>query len=151
MNSWILGIVGVAFLGVMLEVVIPEGKTNVFIKSIFSLMFIFVVMSPIINLVKSSNIDISGIFGQYDDDYYEHSSLEIKSKIENQLKQNGIEGVFVEIDGYMSNNDLVINRLYVNLSNMVINERDEHIDKYKLITGLIMEVVKVSEENIVYG
>ena len=152
MTGWILGIVGVVFLGVMVEIITPNGKTNLFIKSIFALVFMYVVMSPVLKLVKTSGLEFSEIFGKQEtDEYLEQLILENKFKIENYLKENEIEGVSVEIEGYSTANDFIIDKVYVNLSNLVINEKYKHINKYKLITGLIMEVVNVSEDNIVYG
>lgn len=151
MNGWILGIVGVVFLGIMIEIIAPDGKTNTFIKSIFSLVFICVVMSPILNLVKQSGIDVSGLINSGENDFEEQLKIDTKLKIENYLFEHGIEGVEIEIDACSTINDIIINKIYVNLSNSVIIKNEEHIDKYKLITGLIMEVIDVSEENIVYG
>ena len=152
MNSWLLGIIGVVFLGVMLEAVLPEGRTNAFIKSIFIILFIYVVMNPIIKLIKNNDlIDFSQVFSVKQDEYLEQLKLELKYKIENHLYTNGVEGVYVEIEGNVVNNDIKINKINVNISNIVINKQDEHIDKYKLITGLIMDIVKVDKESIVYG
>ena len=133
-----------------MEVVVPEGKTNTFIRSIFAIVFLYVIMSPILSLVKSSGLDMSGLLSN-DIDYSEHLVVETKYKIEQHLFENGVEGVNIEIDGVSTHNDFKIYKIYVNLSNLVILKNEEHIDKYKLITELIMGVVDVSEEDIVYG
>jgi stage III sporulation protein AF len=151
MNSWILGIVGIVFLGVMIEIIMPNGKINLFIKSIFVLVFMYVLMNPILKLVKATGLDVSKIFITEGDDYLQHLKQEGKLKIENYLFKNGVIGVVVEVDGYSTSNDFIVNKIQVNISNLVINENVTHINKYKLITGLIMEVINVSEENIVYG
>ena len=153
MNGWILSIIGVVFLSVMLEIIIPDGKTNNFIKCMFALMFMFVVVSPIINLVKNSDvIDFSGMFSaSTQDDLTEQSLLEMRFQIENHLSKNGVKGVQVEVMGYSTKNYTKIEQIKVDLSNLVILEKDEHINKYKLITKLIKEKVEINEENIVYG
>ncbi len=153
MNAWVLGIVGVVFLGVMVEIVVPNGKTNVFIKSIFAIVFMYVVVSPILKLVKNNDlIDLKTIFNvQSDDEELEQRTFELKCQIENHLNNNGVEGVEVTVAGHSTNDDIIIDEISVNIANLVINKKDEHIDKYRLITGLIMEVVNIDEERIVYG
>lgn len=153
MSGWVLGIVGVVFLGVMVETIVPNGKTNVFIKSIFAIVFMYVVASPILKFVKNNDlIDLSAIFNVSDkDDELEQKLFEIKCQIENHLSDGGVEGVEVEVLGYSTNDDIIIEEISVNIANLVINKKDEHIDKYRLITDLIMEVVNVQEEKIVYG
>ena len=151
MGGWILGIVGVVFLGVMFDIIMPNGKTNLFIKSIFVLVFMYVLMNPILKLVKATGLDVSKIFIAEEDERLQHLKQESKLKIENYLCEKGVDGVIVEVDGYSTSNDFIINKIQVNISNLVINENVTHINKYKLITGLIMEVVNVSEEDVVYG
>lgn len=150
MNAWVLGIIGVVFLGVMVDIVTPDGKTNAFIKSIFAIVFMYIVISPILQLVNDSGIDVSKIFVQIDEDV-EHIKFENKCKIENYLFDKGIEGVIVEVDGYSTSNDFILDKIYVNIDNLVINKNVEHINEYKLITSMIMEIVEVSEEDIIYG
>jgi len=152
MDGWILSIIGMVFLGVIFEIIVPEGKTNNFIKSIFTIIFMFVVISPILKLVKKQElIDFPSFFNYSQDEKTEQSLLELKIQIENYLATNGIEGVLIELSGYLSKNDLKIEKVYVDLSNSVIMEKYEHIDKYKLITMLIKEKVEIDEENVIYG
>lgn len=56
MTSWLLSIVGVVFLGVMIDVIAPSGKTNSIIKTMFAIMLIYVVLSPIIKLIGSDEL-----------------------------------------------------------------------------------------------
>ena len=153
MKGWILSIVGMVLIGVIFEIIVPDGKTNSFIKSIFAIFFMFVVVSPIINLVKNSDaIDFSTIFSSASqNELTEQSLMELKFQIENHLSNNGVSGVEVEVMGYSTLDDTIIEQIYVNLSNLVILKKDEHIDKYKLITTLIKEKVEIDEGKIVYG
>ena len=50
MTSWLLGIIGVIFLGVLLDIMYPNGKTNVFCKGVFGLFAVVVLITPIIKL-----------------------------------------------------------------------------------------------------
>ncbi|MBQ2714260.1 MAG: stage III sporulation protein AF [Clostridia bacterium] len=46
-NEWILKIIGIGAIGVLLDVLMPEGDTNKYIKSVFALITVFVVVSPL--------------------------------------------------------------------------------------------------------
>ena len=152
MRAWILSIIGVVFIGIMLEVISPEGKTNAFIKSIFAIVFMYVVITPIINLIKNQDkIDFSNIIQTEHNDYSEQTLTEIKLKIETHLASNGFNGVEVEVVGVSTEEYTKVQKVQVDLSNLVLNSGDEHINKYKLITELIMSVVDIDKENIVYG
>jgi len=82
MKAWILSIVGIMFIGVIIEIIMPEGKTNTFIKSMFAIVFMYVVMSPIINLIKDANfIDFNEIFNMGNEeivDEWEELHIDIK-------------------------------------------------------------------------
>lgn len=59
--SWLLGLVGIAVLSVLVDILLPEGQTNKFIKGIFSLLVVFVLISPLAKL-KNADFDYSEIF-----------------------------------------------------------------------------------------
>lgn len=63
MTAWLLSIVGVVFLGVMIDVIAPTGKMNGIIKTMFAIILIYVVMTPIIKLLKSGDISDFVILG----------------------------------------------------------------------------------------
>ena len=153
MTAWIFSIIGIIFLGVMLEIVIPDGKTNSFIKSIYSIILMFVIVNPIIKIFNKDTLDLSSIniVENNQDIITEQKLTEIKFLIERHLLDNGIMGVDVEVKGYSTNKDIIISEINVDISNIGILEKDEHINKYKLITMLIKEKVEVDEKNIIYG
>ena len=52
MKGWIVSIVCVIVLGILLEIVLPKGKMAKYVKGTFSLLVIFVVVSPLPKLVR---------------------------------------------------------------------------------------------------
>lgn len=52
-NAWIISIVGVICLGILLEIVLPEGQTGKYVKGAFSLLVVFVVAAPLPTLFGS--------------------------------------------------------------------------------------------------
>ena len=49
MKAWLLSIVGVVFLGVLFDLLYPNGRTNTLCKSIFGIFAVFVMIGPIFN------------------------------------------------------------------------------------------------------
>ena len=152
MSKWLLSIVGVIFLGVMMDLLYPSGKTNKLCKSIFGLIAVFVIISPIFSL------DIDGAFANLStnirldkglidarDDYFVRV-------ITTRLKESGIDNVIVEIDGKIDNNDYMINNVYVDITNLVLTDKLANINKYEVIASCVAEVTGINKEQVVvYG
>ena len=87
MSGWLIGIVGVVSLGVLIEVLLPEGENSKYIRGIFSIIVIFVIISPLPKLAKGDYI--KGFVSQtenvsIDDGYYES----VKENMQNRIKDN---------------------------------------------------------------
>ena len=52
-SIYLLSIVGVVFLLVVVELVLPDSKISKYIKSIFSIFIVVVIITPIVKLVKN--------------------------------------------------------------------------------------------------
>lgn len=100
MGAWLLKITGVITLSTLSSLLIPNGQTKKYVKGIFALITLFVLVSPLPKLLKS---DFSGFPNAFDT----ASELEIdetflygvatnayktqERNIEKFLKENGIE------------------------------------------------------------
>lgn len=100
MGAWLLKITGVIALSALSSLLIPNGQTKKYVKGIFALITLFVLVSPLPKLLKS---DFSGFPNAFDT----ASELEIdetflygvatnayktqERNIEKFLKENGIE------------------------------------------------------------
>ena len=153
--SYIISIIGVVFLGVMIDVIAPEGKMNNFIKSIFAVFLLFVMVCPIVDFFTNNRL--SGFFNtklNVDEEYLEQTSeLRIDNYellIVSELEKKGIYGVKVEIEGKIVGENKNIKKVMVDTSNLVLTNADEHINKYKVITELIYDILKVKSEVIIY-
>ncbi len=52
-SEWIIRIVGLGALGVLLDVVLPDGETNKYIKGIFGIITVFVLFYPLPKLINA--------------------------------------------------------------------------------------------------
>ncbi|MDE6967403.1 MAG: stage III sporulation protein AF, partial [Clostridia bacterium] len=63
MNGWLLSIVGVVALGVLLEILLSDGQTSKYIKGVFSLAVVLVLVAPLPKFLNK-NFDINDFFGE---------------------------------------------------------------------------------------
>lgn len=103
MTGWILGIVGVVVVGVLIDVLMPEGESNKYVKGVYALIVVLVIASPVVKFLKS-DVD----FSKYFDSAFETDSAFVESvnddrkqadedKIANTLKLRGYENAQVVI------------------------------------------------------
>lgn len=96
MSEWIISIVGVIMLGVLLEIVLPEGKTAKYVRGAFSLLVVFAIAAPLPGLFKKK-WDVSVDPGAFtvDEAYvagaYEDYSNRLSMALEKFLSEKGIE------------------------------------------------------------
>ena len=130
-SSWILSIAGIICLSVLLELVLPDGQLNKYVKNIFSFVIIWVVIFPIPSLLKNVTID-QNIFVQEEillqEDYLNKIENEKKENlkvcIENEFVKNGYNGVLISTKPNKKNDQIA---MFVDLSNLVIS--DEKVNK----------------------
>ena len=151
MTNWVIGIVGVVFLGLLLDMVYPNGKTNKLCRSIFGLIALAVIIKPIFNM------DIHFQKNNYIDGFLENSLNDskiniLKNEIESGLLLKGLDGVFVEIESKIEDNKFLIENVTIDISNAVLLKNFENINKYEVIINEVKKVVDIDEEVIViYG
>lgn len=63
MNAWLLSIVGVVALGVLLEILLADGHTAKYIKGVFALAVVLVLVSPLPQFFNK-DFDIGKFFGE---------------------------------------------------------------------------------------
>jgi stage III sporulation protein AF len=157
MSAYILGVVGVVFLGVLVDVVMPEGEMNKYIKGMFGIVALFVIVSPVQKLFDK-DFNIEDVFydataTQIDTDFLEATNKQIKTQLENtlivKLSNSGFDEVVVEIECNLSETEFKVEKVYVDISNMVINQNMAHINKYVEIKNIVTEFLNVEESDVI--
>lgn len=154
MSAWLISIVGIIFLGVMIDILYPNGRTNAFCKSIFGVFSVFVLINPILKFDVNKIKNIGNQFVNEELLMNLNSSQEesFRLKVEGLLKSNNIEGVDVEIRGKSENNGFEIENIYIDLSELVLTKNVTNINKYEVITNIILESIDIDPGRIVvYG
>lgn len=157
MSCYLLTLLGVILLGVLVDVILPSGSTSKYISGIFAIFVVFVIVSPLLSFIKK---------GYNLKDYFSSEQIELDDKllanfnkskfsklekdIEQELAEKGYEGVSISITLINEGQDLKIENIQVDITKLVINTKDENINKYVYIRQVIMSKVAVSEEVIVF-
>ena len=152
MQSYILSIITSILLVSVCSIILPEGKMGKYIKSIFSLIIIIVMINPLLNYFNSNNfteLSLNNSVEYYNDenylDYVFNKKIENTTKnVENVLFQQKIDSS-VEIIYEILDYDIVVKKVNVILQNDSISKEDEHI----IITAIKQTVAKclnISEE-----
>lgn len=160
LSNWILSIAGIICVSVIVELILPDGQMNRYIKGIFSFIIILVVIMPIPKLLNR-DFDFSNIFDnsgyEINSDYLYQVNLDkmnsVKNEIEKQIEKRGYLNVVVSINCDIFDNNMQYKSIFVDLSDLVISGQAEHnnISKIKKdISSIIMAIIDIDEEAILY-
>lgn len=149
-DAWIISIVGVICLGILLEIVLPEGQTGKYVKGAFSLLVVFVVAAPLPTLfggLKDWKPVYSGIAP--DDSFIAESAEifaeEMAAELRDELALKGYETEVKVVvkDGSLSKTERIEIILY--LSVLDKEEENKHIST---VRGTAAEKLSVAENKI---
>jgi len=160
-STWILSISGVVLLGVLVDVILPEGQTNKYLKSIFAFLIIFTIISPLPKLLNSDVsvydfLDTEEVF--IDTTFISQVNVQklnaIKTDIKNELESKGYSGIYINITADIYTENMQIDRIYADLTNLVIDKNIANINsnKYEVVIKIISKLTSIKEDKItVYG
>ena len=160
-SNWILSITGIVCLSVITELILPAGKLTKYIKGVFSFIMVLVIILPLPKLL-GREINISNIFSfdntyQIDSDYIYQLNLNkldsLQKDICNKAEEQGYLNVKVYIDADITNSNMKIEKINVDLTNLIITENSEHKDIQKIkkhISQIIYSLTNTDQELILY-
>lgn len=156
LSVYLLSIVGVVLISVIIELILPTGQVTKYIKGIMSLVVIFVISSPLPNLISNgfylSNItETSTNFDESLLDTIKSQQISLlKSNLEKGLEEKGLGGVNIDIWGDMQNGELKIQTIFVDLKNLVISSDNPHINKYEAVEDFLLKQTGVTSNQVVF-
>ena len=138
MGAWILSIAGVICLGILLEIVLPEGKTAKYVKGAFSLLVVIAIVAPLPKLINSDfdiNVDADIPSWSQSDDYTTTYYSAFEEKVQNALLQEGCESkVKIEVSSG------VIVKVEVTVYDLILDGKD--------IVRITAKTLGVSEDKV---
>lgn len=150
LDAWIIGIVGVICLGVLLEILLPEGQTGKYVKGAFSLMVVFVIVAPLPSVAKALE-NWQPTYGDMavDEDFLEETTEYGEERaaraLESALNAKGYvsEVKVVIMSGSLSEFDEIV--VTVRLPVLAEEETNKHISD---IVGTAVEVLDVDADRV---
>lgn len=156
MGEWLLGIVGIICLGLLLEIVLPDGQTTKYVRGAFSLLVIFAVISPLPKLFGGEvDFALDKVDYSLDNEFLSKTSYEYKTSLETNLEK------LLQGEGYDTTVNIVIKKgsvkdvevvsVKIHFSGISDQEMNTHISKVQEIvakcTGVTKSKIVVGVEN----
>lgn len=155
MKAYIISILGITLCGVLIEIILPAGQTSKYIKSIYAIFVVAVILNPVINFFsKTNNVDLNYNNFEISDKLLNYISTQkveaAKQSIIAELNQNGASNIDLNLNFTHENNELVYKSCVVNLKNLVYQPADKHISKYELIIKVVKQHTNLTDEVIIF-
>ncbi|MBQ0017323.1 MAG: stage III sporulation protein AF [Clostridiales bacterium] len=159
MTGYLISVIGVVILGVLVDIVLPSGQMNKYVKSMFGFFTVIVLISPLPKLLNS-NFDLSNLFYnsqsiQVDSDFLIATNKKITRELESNVvvscKNAGFDNIECKIESILEENRLKIIKVNMDLKKMVISQTKPHINKYAEIVQAVKQIVNVEEEQIIFN
>lgn len=158
LNSWLLSIVGVVLIGILIDVILPTGQISKYIKGIFGIISVFIIISPLPKLINKNftieNIIDENKFYLQEDYFYEINSQRLEKfneDLKNRFEEQGLTGDFYIISCNIFKRTFSIEKIYIISSNIVIDKNLQHINTNEIIIKTIKSLISIKEEDIVFN
>ena len=153
MTGYLLSVLGIVLASVLINIIIPTGELAKYIKSVFSIFVVFVLISPIFTFLNKeqqymfsyNDYEINEKLINY---VFSKRTDETKARIIEELTEQGFEDIDIILSYSAENNELSYNYCTVNLKNMTIRADKQHINKYEFIKNVVIEYTNLTEEEI---
>ena len=155
MAGWLLSVFSAVMIVSLTSLLLPEGRLSKFVKPFVSLVIMFVVLSPIVNIGEFISGDAfeNGTYIETDKDVLSRiASAKIEYYSENCVKiaeKNGIKNCTVQIEYNVNENMMpTVKGVSVNLKNAVISSDNEHIVILQRLKKEISEYLSIEESGV---
>lgn len=154
-SSWLMNIVGIVILSVLVDIILPDSKISKYVKSVFAFIILLIIIAPLKD-IKGINFDLNEYFQnpniEVDEDFINNINKMKVEKLSNNIlilaENSGFYNLDVQIVSNNNESELQISKVNIFLENLVIDEKNKHIDKYRKIKDIVKTVVSVNEEMI---
>ena len=155
MSGYILSILGIVVIGVVVDVIIPTGTISKFIKSIYGIFVVLIIVSPIINIFKNlSNYEFTYNDYEISENLFTYiSNLKVNAmqeEIIKRIEEEGLVGAEVSLKFSIENDNFQINSCVINTKNMTSSSNSVHINRYEIITEIVKEITNLNSEVILF-
>ncbi len=155
MSCYILTILGIVLAGILIDIIVPTGKINKYIKSIFAIFVVAVILMPVVKFIaKSDDITINYTDYEIEQNLMNYIFSSRVTAYENEiievLENNGLSNIDIKINYSINSNELSLNSCEVNLKNMTSSNIEMHNNRYEFIAETIKEITNLTDEVIIF-
>ena len=152
----VLSIVGIVVLTLMVDIIIPEGKTGKYIKGVFAMLTVFVIAMPLPKIFNSEfdlseflqeNASVSTDYDVLENIYYMRLER-LEQKIITSAESEGIKNLEVKINALNNNSFVEIQSIEINLKNVVIEEKNPNINIVDIVTDLVSKAAETDKSAV---
>ena len=155
-KSYIITLIGIAVLSIIIDVVLPNGKIQNFVKAMFNLIILSAITLPIITIINTK-INIDNLFNyeiNVDYDFIEASNKKIYSNLEQTIKTDlnniGYSNVGITIEFKTNKTNTIIEKIKIDISKIKININVPHNDIKIDILEVVYKYINIESSNIVF-
>lgn len=145
---------GMAFIGIIVEVLMSKNKNLKLIKSIIAIITIMLVIRPL-TLFDYKNINLNEISSHIniDSNFIDLRNQERLNSLSNEISQtlanNGYKNTIISFK--VDDENSLINTVFVDLSKLVLTDKNLNINKYTNIVAIIKQFVNIKEGQVVFN
>lgn len=155
MSGYILTILGIVLAGILIDIIVPTGKINKYIKSIFAIFVVAVILMPVVKFIaKSDEITINYTDYEIEQNLMDYIFSSRVTAYENEiievLENDGLSNIDIKINYSINSNELSLNSCEVNLKNMTSSNIEMHNNRYEFIAETIKEITNLTDEVIIF-
>ena len=157
-SAWVMAIAGVCVLGVLVDLILPNGQTKKYIKGIFAFVVVLVVVSPLPSLFNK-DFSLSNIFKEDDAMIIQEDFIfkvnkdrieSLENMIEADLSEQGASEIKITLSANIFTDKLKFDAVFVDLSRMVLSSNLEHKDINELVIKSVLKYVQIEKDSIVF-
>lgn len=154
-SKWISSVLAVAIIGFAVDLFLGETRLKKFTRVATAAVTLLIVITPIQSVISGGTIDFSGFTFGYDtktDEKYAEFVAEKKrnvlaAAVERALTVRGLKNAEVKVK---NDGDEIL--IEINLSDCVIDEKNEHINKNELARSVVCVEMGIDESRVtIYG
>lgn len=153
-SSWLISICGIVLIGVLVDLVLPQKKFANVVKTVVAVATMLIIIRPIAN-IDLSKIDFNFLSSSItvDNKFIDLRNLEkidaLSSSIELSLSNNGYKNIDISFD--IDSEKMLINTVFVDLSKLVLSDKNLNINKYTNIVAIVRQFVNISQGQVVFN
>ena len=153
-SSWIISVCGIVLVGVVVDVILPQKKGFHIVKTVIAIATMLIIIKPVAK-IDFSNFNLNSLFSSVsvDNNFVDLRNEEkikaLSSSIQLSLDKNGYKNVAISFD--LDSEKMLINTVFVDLSKLVLSDKNLNINKYTNIVAIVQQFVNINQGQVVFN